>query len=55
MAGCILARGAYINAIPHHRQSTPLDIAPGPDTRRNAVVSWRRDKGAKTTEELSDG
>jgi ankyrin repeat protein len=53
MAEYLLARGADINAVPFHANSTPLDIAPGPDTRRGAVISWLRDRGAKSAEVLS--
>ena len=49
----LLACGADINAIPDHTTSTPLDAAPGPDTRREAVITWLREHGAKTAEELS--
>lgn len=49
MAEYLLARGADINAIPDHTKHTPLDIAPGPDTRREAVVSWLREHGAKSS------
>ena len=47
----LLARGADINAIPDYAESTPLDVAPGPDTRREAVVSWLRDHGARSAED----
>ncbi len=47
----LLARGADINAIPDHTKHTPLDIAPGPDTRREAVVSWLREHGARSAED----
>jgi hypothetical protein len=47
----LFARGADINAIPDHSKHTPLDIAPGPDTRREAVVSWLREHGARSAEE----
>jgi len=47
MAEFSLTRGADINAIPGHAKHTPLDIAPGPDTRREAVVSWLREHGAR--------
>src|SRR5215469_4110546 len=46
------ARGANIDAIPDHSKHTPLDIAPGPDTRREAVMSWLRDHGARSAAEL---
>lgn len=51
----LLACGADIDAVPFHTNSTPLDIAPGPDTRRDAVITWLRDRGAKTAGELSTG
>ena len=47
----LLARGADINAIPDHTSHTPLDIAPGPDTRREAVVSWLREHGTRSAGE----
>ena len=53
MAEYLLACGPDINAVPFHTSSTPFDIAPGPDTRRDAVVSWLRDRGAKTAQELA--
>lgn len=51
MAEYFLSRGADINAIPDHSRHTPLDIAPAPDTRREAVVSWLRENGAQSAEE----
>ena len=51
MAEFLLARGADINAIPDHTSHTPLDIAPGPDTRREAVVSWLREHGARSAKD----
>jgi ankyrin repeat protein len=47
----LLARGADVNAVPDYAESTPLDVAPGPDTRREAVVSWLRDHGARSAED----
>lgn len=32
---------------------TPLDIAPGPGTRREAVVSWLREHGARPAAYIS--
>jgi uncharacterized protein len=55
MAEFLLARGADINAIPDHTSHTPLDIAPGPDTRREAVVSWLRDHGARSAKDKPAG
>lgn len=51
----LLACGADVNAVPDHTTSTPLDAAPGPDTRREAIITWLRENGAKTAEELSVG
>lgn len=53
MAEHLLALGADIDAVPHHAKRTPLDVASGPDTRRDALVSWLRERGAKATEELT--
>lgn len=55
MAEYLLACGADVNAVPDHTTSTPLDVARGPDTRREAVITWLRQHGAKTAEELSVG
>lgn len=51
----LFTRGADINAIPDHSKHTPLDIAPGPDTRREAVVSWLRERGARSAQETPAG
>jgi len=51
----LFARGADIDAIPDHSKHTPLDIAPGPDTRREAVVSWLREHGARSAQETPAG
>lgn len=55
MAELLLARGADINAIPGHTKHTALDIAQGPDTRREAVVSWLREHGARSAKERPTG
>jgi uncharacterized protein len=47
----LLARGADINAIPGYTKDTPLDVAPGPDTRREAVMSWLREHGARSAKD----
>ena len=47
----LFARGADINAIPGYSKDTPLDVAPGPGTRREAVVSWLREHGARSAED----
>lgn len=48
MAEYLFARGADVNFTPDHNTATPLDIAPGPDTRREAVITWLREKGARS-------
>ena len=51
MAEFLLARGADINAIPGHTNHTPLDIAPGPSTRRQALMTWLREHGARSAQD----
>jgi ankyrin repeat protein len=50
VAEYLLRRGADINGIPGYAQQTPLSIAPGPDTRRELLVTWLRDQGAISQE-----
>lgn len=45
----LLARGADINSRPGYTRKSALDVAPGPDTRREILVSWLRSKGAAPT------
>jgi ankyrin repeat protein len=44
----LLARGADLNWIPDFAKETPLGIATGLDTGREALIGWLRDKGAKS-------
>ena len=46
VAELLLARGADIDHVPDHTDRTPLDIAGGRDTRREALVSWLQERGA---------
>jgi uncharacterized protein len=46
IAEYLLERGADIDAVPDHTDRTPLDIAGSPDTRREALVAWLRERGA---------
>jgi ankyrin repeat protein len=39
-AEVLLGRGADVNWIPDHAQGTGLDVAGGPDTRRELLVTW---------------
>lgn len=49
IAALLLARGADINATPaYSHDQTPLDIAGSLDTRRNQLVSWLREHGARS-------
>jgi uncharacterized protein len=42
----LLAAGADINATPGYSGKTALDVAVGPDTRRDQLASWLREHGA---------
>ena len=44
----LLARGADLNWIPDYAKQTPLDVAAGPETGREALVNFLREKGAKS-------
>jgi ankyrin repeat protein len=44
----LLARGADVNWIPEYAKQTPLAIATGHDTGREALVGWLREQGAKS-------
>jgi len=46
----LLIRGADINWVPEYAQGTPLDAATGPGTRRENVITWLRDQGARSSE-----
>ena len=51
MAELLLTRGADINATPDYGHGqTPLDIAGSADTRREQLVTWLREHGAKSAE-----
>src|SRR5216683_1716277 len=47
VAEYLLTRGADVNWNPDHNKATPLDIAGSPGTRREALVTWLRDHGAR--------
>jgi ankyrin repeat protein len=44
----LLEHGADLNWIPDYARGTPLDQAQNPGTGRSALVSWLRDRGAKS-------
>jgi ankyrin repeat protein len=47
----LLAHGADLNWVPDYAASTPLNIAAALDTGREALLTWLRDKGAKSATE----
>lgn len=53
MAEYLLALGADLNGAPSWGDSTPLDVADGIDTGREALVSWLRDQGATKSGEAA--
>ena len=46
MAEYLLRLGADITATPGYSDSTPLQVAEQPDTRREALATWLREQGA---------
>lgn len=46
IAEYLLALGANINATPGYSDSTPLQVAAQPDTQRQALADWLRERGA---------
>jgi hypothetical protein len=45
----LLAAGADINASPGYTDDTALAAAGGPDTRRDLLMTWLRDRGASSS------
>jgi len=45
----LFARGADLNWTPDYARQIPLDIANSVDTGRQALLTWLRDKGAKSS------
>jgi len=45
----LLARGADLEWVPDYAAGTPLDAASGDGTRRESVIGWLRDLGARST------
>ncbi len=50
-AELLLNRGADLNWVPDYAKGTPLDAAGSRGTRQNNVISWLRDRGARSSEE----
>ncbi len=45
----LLARGADLNWVPEYAKGTPLDAAGGLGTRRENVIGWLRELGARSS------
>jgi hypothetical protein len=45
----LLGRGADLNWVPDYAEGTPLDAATGDGSRRENVIGWLRDLGARST------
>ena len=50
-AELLLNRGADLNWIPDYAKGTPLDAARGLGTRQENVITWLRDRGARSSEQ----
>jgi ankyrin repeat protein len=46
----LLARGADLNWTPRYAKGTPLDAANGRGTQREALITWLRAQGARSSE-----
>ena len=46
----LLAAGADLNWEPEYAQGTPLDAADGIDTRRENVITWLKERGARSAD-----
>jgi uncharacterized protein len=55
-AELLLGRGADVNWIPDYAAGTGLDVAGGPDTRRELLVTWLgKNGGVRASEQNQDG
>lgn len=48
-AELLLSRGADINWMPDYSRQTALEVAAAPGTRRENVVNWLRERGARSS------
>ena len=46
----LLLRGADLNWVPDYADGTPLDAANGLGTRQENVITWLRERGARSAE-----
>ena len=51
-AELLLQHGADLSWVPDYADGTPLDAASGHDTRRENVVNWLRDLGARSADDV---
>ncbi len=51
VAEYLLSKGADMNWVPDYTNSTALDVAGSPDTRRATLVSWLGSKGATSSKQ----
>jgi ankyrin repeat protein len=47
----LLAHGADLNWVPDYARGTPLDVASSLGTQRQTLISWLRDRGARSQEQ----
>lgn len=50
VAEYLLSRGADLNWVPDYAEETPLDAAGAAGTRRGSVLTWLRDRGARSAQ-----
>ncbi len=50
VAEYLLSRGADLNWVPDYAEETPLDAAGAEGTRRGNVLTWLRDRGARSAQ-----
>jgi uncharacterized protein len=50
----LLAAGADLNWVPDYAEGTPLDAAKGRGTRRDNVIGWLEEQGARTSARSQD-
>ena len=50
-AELLLQHGADLNWVPDYADGTPLDAASGQDTRRENVITWLRNLGARSADD----
>ena len=50
-AAYLLRHGADVNATVEYAHGTALDVAAGPDTRRDLLAAWLREQGARPSDQ----